>query len=186
MSRGWDDAYRKWLESIVEVNLDSDYETHHMLIDALDKVNFSYYVREDINRADDGVYLRTRFMQESGMTPSYHIRTAPCTMLEMLVALAERMFFASPDEDLYLSPRDTFIEMMKNLDLWKMWDDEWTTDPAFYEELVFSKCHDINNRTYNAAGEGGIFPLYPPLPFDSRETELWYQTQEYLIQKNLD
>ena len=61
------------------------------LLRILHKTEFVYYVPNDENRAMDGVYLREDFLSA---TPEYYATPdwmeMECSMLEMLIALAQR------------------------------------------------------------------------------------------------
>ena len=106
-----------------------------------------------------------------------------CSMLEMLIALAERMAFelAGTDvsPDIYRTG-SCFWEMVENLGLTRYSDGEYERLNGPF--IVNKTLHDVVTRNYDETGVGGIFPLRGDYG-DQRYVELWYQMQEYLAER---
>lgn len=143
---------------------------------------FRSIVPNDINRFYDGIALREEFKNET-LYDDYHSLDGPCSVLEMLIALSERMadIIYDPDESSYLAP-NCFYEIIDNLGLSGFNDEN-------YERLGGKKkVNDILDtfleRKYDRFGNGGLFPLDFP-PRDQRKEEIWYQMSAYLMEKHM-
>lgn len=83
-------AYFEWMYSLVC----DDEPSYRELFHFLHGVDFTYTIDMDGNRFDDGINLRYRFADESGyngrMVAKY-LDSCPCSVLEMLLALAIRL-----------------------------------------------------------------------------------------------
>jgi hypothetical protein len=126
--------------------------------------DFTWELEMDENRAIDGLELRDRYRIDLG--------DKPCSMLEMMVAIAIR------EDDImgyYISEScgpDTWF--------WEMWENCGLEDNMTDRE-VNDVIDRILNREYNRFGEGGLF--YVPSPTkDLREIDIWYQMQWHLAQ----
>lgn len=160
-----EELYFQWLarpildswevQGLDEVNLKT---IHRMKFDAI--------VTNDLNRALDGVALREEFLYEHGVKSSpWEIQgwlMFPCTMLEMLIALADRAAFQTDK-----SPEFWFGIFMKNL--------------RINESSLYHALQRLNERQYDYDGTGGLFPLRNPLE-DQRGVELWYQMSAYIME----
>jgi hypothetical protein len=137
---------------------------HRAILRDLYSIEFTWILDMDENRAIDGLEMRGRFGIDLG--------DWPCSMLEMMVALAIREdnimgYYISED----CGPDTWFWEQMDNSGL--------------------SNCHSmdevqivvdrINNREYSERGEGGLF-FVPEPRRDLREVDIWYQMQWHLAQ----
>lgn len=182
-------SYFDWMTFLISdghSNANPD-ESYIFLMKSMHRIPFVSMVLGDENRRHDGTYLRTRYMDELDVTLPLHIRRQQCSMLEMLVALSERMYFLQAVEDIWDSPRDTFEELIANLGLGDLTDSAFV-DSRLSLSVVFEKienaCARVNNQEYARSGEGGLFPLRNPEPgYDAVNTEIWYQMQAYLIEK---
>lgn len=171
MSPQADSRYLTWLYSQVEIDTGS---SHWRLMDVMYRTPFEDILRHDSNRAADGVALRDRFMDESKYyRTSEEWRHMPCSMLEMLVSLSERMAFQLNGD---LS--DCFWDILGNVEL-SSFDD----DGSFDAEVVLDILERINNRSYESDGYGGLFPLRSPAK-DQRDVELLYQMYAYIQEGN--
>lgn len=118
----------------------------------------------DSNRAYDGLKLREDFGIDLG--------DKPCSMLEMMVALAIReddiMAYYHSEND---CPQTWFWEMLDNCGIRASTSDNKIND--ILDKIIF--------RQYGPLGEGGLF--YVPEPRrDLREVDIWYQMQWHLAQ----
>ena len=83
-------AYFEWMYGLVC----DDEASYRELFHFLHGVDFTYTIDMDGNRFDDGVNLRYRFADEcrySGRLVAKYLDTRPCSVLEMLLALAIRL-----------------------------------------------------------------------------------------------
>lgn len=137
---------------------------------------WSYKIPTDANRAKDGMFLRDRYANETGDYLLYSDRLEPCSILEMLVALSIRIeedIMAEPGEE---KPEKWFWEMIKNLGLYP------ATDKVYREDLVEGVVKAWLSRSYEANGNGGLFPLHHPKK-DQRLCSIWDQMNFYLNEK---
>ena len=164
----WNDEYFNWLIGIVEpVDPDGSY---YMLLRRLFDTVYFYEFEMDANRAHDGLGLRGRFATETGIMLDTDL---PCTVLEMMVALAVRieqdiMYIPNKGDRTYI----WFWVMIDNLGLLRMTDDNY--DDVVVQAIIFN----FMNHMYEVDGEGGLF--YVPGRTDMRDVEVWYQMQQYL------
>lgn len=125
---------------------------------------------KDINRAADGEKLRRDFKEDTGGQVD---ELAPCSILEMLVALSSRCeneIMGVPDVD---NTRQWFWDMLNNLGLERYCDSRWnpTAVEKILDRMIF--------RQYDYSGNGGLFPLRSPAS-DQRDVEIWYQMASWL------
>lgn len=173
-----DGAYLEWLYSQVGIVQNRNPErSYWKLLRQLYTKQFLWFVPNDDNRVEDGRALRPQFIDETGfqLGDSYEEWLAlECSMLEMLIALAQRVAFESDGQ-----PAEWFWRLMHNLEL-----DEYSD--LIYEIAISEEVEEVldrvNNRTYDANGSGGLFPLRDPRS-DQRDTEIWYQKEAYLLEE---
>lgn len=168
----WDD-YFKWMCKIV---CDDDRPrtlSYRELLRHLHSIPFEYRILKDENRAADGVDLRRRFSMDNLADMRYFDR-APCSVLEMLVALSIRCEESIMD-DPTVGDRTSqwFWGMIVNLGLGSM------TDTHYDPERVERSIRKFMNREYEPNGKGGLFTLDYPRE-DLRKVEIWYQMCWYL------
>lgn len=86
------DEYFAWLSDKVCKDRFSKDVSYSELLRALHKTEFRWKMRNDANRASDGLMLRRRFATFMGFEEDYFLPyiTGPCTVLEMMIALAIR------------------------------------------------------------------------------------------------
>ena len=168
--------YFEWLCERVEAI--GGEQTYWLLCKDLHNAVFTGLVPHDENREYDGIALRERYFWETQVLDE-SFDGEPCTMLEMLVALADRIDFelGDPDDDRCWTAR-YFWELIGNLGL-NAFDDEHYIARGGVRR-VQEILDVLINRTYDYDGsDGGLFPLaYPER--DQREVEIWYQMQAYL------
>ena len=176
-ARSLDDEYLSWLYSQVGIvrNLNPA-RSHWKLLHQLYTKQFMWFVPNDDNRAEDGRALRyeflekTRFPLDDPLGEWYHLN---CSVLEMIIALAQRVAFESDG-----TPSEWFWRLMHNLELDGYTDSVHEISIAEEVEVVLDR---LNGRTYSADGVGGLFPLREP-QHDQRRVELWYQMQSYMLE----
>lgn len=169
--------YIKWLQN--RVDLIDTKGSHDSLFKELASYNYDYILPMDENRAQDGIALRYQFYQNSDSYPRW-VLTQPCTFLEFLVALAERMSFicSSYVEDMI---KGIFWKLLDNMTISNLTDDEW--EQLDGEKQVGWAISRVCNRTYDADGTGGLFPMAKPKQ-NQREIQVWYQMQQYFHDPN--
>lgn len=169
--------YFDWMYALVRDDGYSERLCYHELLAHLHSREFTYILDMDVNRAEDGVSLRYRFGHDCGY--DYDVideclGDGPCSVLEMMVALALRC-----EEDIADDPElgDRtglwFWSMITNLGLGSMDDSKF--DPYFTDEVI---CR-LLNREYGRNGEGGLFTVCHS-GHDLRDVEIWCQMCWYL------
>lgn len=162
------EQYFNWMYDMVFTKRAPSYVR---LLRHLNSQEFTYNIRLDGNRADDGLYLRYRFKQENHLRAVDVDRclTGKCSVLEMMVALCLRI-----EEDIMDDPvkgnriHKWFHVMLKSLGLLDM-------DDAYFDERYADKVITrFLNREYEPNGAGGLFRI-KDCPYDLRSVEIWYQ-----------
>lgn len=169
------DEYLKWL--IKQTNpSESVSGSYDKLLKRMHETTFIFSVHNDRNRALDGMNLRIRFADETGISEAILKRDiyGPCTVLEMMVALAIRCEESIMSDD-SLGNRTSvwFWTMVENLGLLDQTDDQYNegvVDDILYRFLL---------RKYSADGTGGLFHIENP-PKNLRRAEIWYQMNWYM------
>ena len=135
-------------------------------------------VELDRNRAMDGLNLRSDYIQGHPENAN-GMNRGQCTMLEFLIALAKRMNFLMSSEHEEHKTAKYFWIMISNLGLDRCNDDNWyAVNGEFRVEEAMTRLLD---RTYDADGKGGLFPLQF-ITADQRTMEIWYQMQCWLTE----
>lgn len=167
--------YFGWMYDKVEAP--GQRETYYNLFDYLNNTEFSAIIPMDWNRAEDGRNLRYIFAYENGISSSIiseSFEGLPCSVLEMMVALANRC------EDSIMTNTNYgdrtwvwFWNMIETLGLNDMYDGN------FSPLKVSHAMYRLLNRTYAPNGEGGLFKIHDRGK-DMRQIEIWYQMCFYL------
>ena len=172
-----DRAYYAWLTDM----LPSLRQSYSRLLWKLFDTPFVPSLPMDRNRLGDGLSLRDRFIWErKGGCSSEADRnwlaayTRPCSMLEMMIALALRC-----EEEYMTGYTDLdpvgqwFHPMLYSLQLSNQ------TDGRFDPIAVDCRLRDFMQRKYQPNGLGGLFYI-PDCREDLRQVEIWYQAMTYL------
>jgi hypothetical protein len=128
----------------------------------------------DANRAAKGMDLRWRFVLRTDNRDLYEYLDGPCSVLEMMIALA-----ITCEENIMDDPRvgdrtgQWFWSMIYNLGLKHM------TDDNFDEEYVAEVIDRFLNREYEPDGRGGLFRI-KNCAYDLRHVEIFHQLCWYL------
>lgn len=180
------DEYYDWL---VNHKLGGDVmRKYTKLCSELQDKAFKWFVPNDDNRCEDGLRLRDEFIEakrldEKHLEVKYFLRS-PCTVLEVLVALSNRISYEMFDlKDQKNHNARWFLEMVTNLGL-DVYTDS-TTKGDILDEMdavaVDDRLETLMDRTYAYDGSrGGLFPLKKRPPSDQRNVEIWYQLMLYL------
>ena len=155
--------------------------TYFLLANHLHSKEFIPIFPNDDNRLKEGLQLRKNFALYSSAFEDYScLEKLPCSFLELFVALAiaiDTDVMCSPDDD-YDRSADWFWVMMNNMQFDEFVDTHWDVNAANHVNHILD---NINKRSMNFDGSGGIFPLKNP-PSDQRTTEIWYQMQAFFIE----
>ena len=164
--------YLDWMYNRVCNDRYSKKTRYRNLFAYLYNTDFEYTMPMDGNRAEDGVNLRYRFGREQGYPDSMvasHLDDRPCSVLEMMIALAIRCETYIMDNSEYGDRTGQwFWEMIVCLGLGHMTDENF--DDGYADTIM-----DIfMNRKYAKNGKGGLFEIHDPSK-DMRQTDIWYQ-----------
>ena len=164
-----DERYLLWLCGLI-VSHGRDRRLHRSekMLRSLFYESFHHFVPNDDNRASEGQGLRDKFMNDKEMKLDRQSYLRPCSVLEMMIALSERMAFQLFNPMKMSDPDITgcFWEIIDNLNL----------KPNQSNAAII---HKLNNREYMKSGLGGMFPLEDPRE-DQRAIEIWYQMMAYI------
>ena len=173
-------GYFNWLVKLVVGTRFGKGISFNKLLMRLHSTEFIFTMPMDANRASDGVNLRWRYANfKSGN--NLRLRDdivvtleGPCSVLEMMVALAIRCEVDIMD-DPTIGDRtgQWFWGMVNNLGLGSMRDD--TFDKAYVDECIGR----FLDRAYFPDGRGGLFTIRN-CDRDLRDVEIWYQLCWYL------
>lgn len=167
--------YYEWLVAQIKVGPKRDY---FGLFEVMHNTEFVWFIPNDGNRVGDGKHLRNDYFRyqlddiyEDGLLDIEFV-----SFLEVLVGLSQRLAWGMSDRgnEPYWAWR-----LIKNIGLSKMSDP--LTDGK--RDVINEILHNVIWRQYDRYGNGGFFPLKATLK-DQTKIEIWYQMQEYLIEKN--
>lgn len=167
--------YFEWLFDLACENRYSKQISFRKLLMHLHTTEFIYSIPRDGNRAEDGMDLRYRFAYEHpDIEDAERYISGPCSMLEMMLALAMRCEENIMDEPC-LGDRTSqwFWGMVVNLGLGSMTDDIF--DRRYVDDVITT----FINREYEPNGKGGLFTVRN-CKRDLRDVEIWYQLCWYL------
>lgn len=168
------DEYFEWLCDVICDREYSEHVSYDKLLTHLHDVEFIYLMSMDRNRAEDGIDLRWRFACDRGYTDCYTDIDGPCSVLEMMVALAIRCEEGIMD-DPTIGDRtgQWFWGMVVSLGLGAM--DDRRYDRRRVDEAIAR----FLNRDYEPNGKGGLFTIRRT-DRDLRDMEILRQLYAYL------
>lgn len=158
--------YYMWLLDRIDV-LRGTWENHLLLAQQLYSTEYTYTLVMDSNRASAGVALRSQFAAEEGFYLE-DVQHGPCSVLEMLIALADSMAF-----DLGCQTSKWFWEMMSNLGVVDMDDDRFDSE---YLDYILQSWMD---RAYDRDGQYNIFYI-KNYDGDMAQMDVWSQMNAYI------
>ena len=181
MSRTLDILNTEYFEWLCRWVYQSDYPqtiSYERLLTQLHDIEFKYVISNDRNRAEDGIALRYRFAIYRGNgDPERYVVEAldgPCSVLEMLIALAIRCEETIMDDTLIGNRTEQwFWTMLSNLGLASAYESVYDEK---YVECVINR---FLNREYDSDGTGGLFKIRN-CPDDLRGIGIWRQLCWYL------
>ena len=173
------DLYFTWLTGIVCSNRFSDQISYDKLLRRLHSTRFTCMIRKDRNRQVDGIDLRYRFtitndFADDEVDDVMRALKSPCSVLEMMVALAIRCEETIMD-DTAVGNRtgQWFWEMVVSLGLGGM------MNHCYDDEAVEEALQAFLHREYAPNGKGGLFTIRN-CDRDLRKVEIWTQLCWYL------
>lgn len=166
--------YFEWLYNYVCKGRAHDKVSYKKIFKLLYDIEFTFYIRNDLNRARDGVDLRYRFALLKHDDTIMDVLDEPCSILEMMIALAIRCEETIMDDPRYGDRTSQwFWTMMTNLGLSHM------TDDNFNEKVATKRIYDFLEKRYEPDGRGGLFYIRG-CKEDLRDVEIWTQLCWYL------
>lgn len=152
-------------------------KSYRKLFKQLHDIDFDYLIPMDGNRAEDGIELRYRFGYEHAIDEhaiASYLDDRPCTVLEMLIALAIRCEeHITDDPDIGDRTDIWFWDMIRSLGL------DFMSDSRHDPDYVDATIDRFLNRDYARNGSGGLFTVENGR-CDMRSMEIWYQMCAYL------
>lgn len=180
--------YFNWL--IHKVSLDNLFgRSYTHLAYVLHRMIFYWSNDLDGNRSSDGIRLREEWrerieeeiyaQEEPIPVIDTDLDLGPCTVLEMMVALASRIENDIMQEDNKGNRTPVwFYHMIRNLGLLNC-DDDHIFDSI--DEYIRDVVRKMLFRQYTADGNGSLFPLFRRCE-DRREVDIWWQAQHWLAE----
>lgn len=170
--------YFEWLSDVVCGMRFADDISFRKLLTHMHNTEFRYSISKDENRAREGENLRHRFaVTQMPHIPEYEILdilAGPCSVLEMMVALA---IYA--EEHVMDNPQigdrtgQWFWSMVVNLGLGDQIDNRF--DKRYVEDVL----QRFLDREYSPNGQGGLFVIRN-CRRDLRKVEIFHQLCWYL------
>lgn len=174
-----DDVLNEYFDWMCQLVSDKQYigdRSYRKLLSKLHNIPFTYTIDMDGNRAADGIDLRYRFGYERNYEDyiiASFLDDKPCSVLEMIVALALRCETIMEDPDYGDRTGEWFWGMIESLGLESM------DDTSFNRNYVDDVIDIFLSRDYGRDGRGGLFTIKHPKR-DLRTVEIWYQMNWYL------
>jgi hypothetical protein len=160
-------------------NMVDNADEYSVLLDILHGMRFYSLVPNDDNRGKDGEHLREIFTDSVGGNPSFYRDLGECTVLEMLLALSDRLVFETIDSEWEKTQSEWFFILLDNLSI-ERYDNSYIR-PGKDEFRIQDRVERMLSRNYDSHGVGGLFPL-KNAKFDQRKVEIWYQMSAYIME----
>ena len=168
------DDYFEWLCEVVDSKRFSKHVSYRKLLMHLHNIEFTWFIPYDDNRADDGIMLRRKYALARHDEELSDYISGPCSVLEMMAALAIRCEESIMDDTLFGNRTGQwFWGMIRNLGLSPMNDSNF--DAEFVDDVIAR----FLNREYEPDGKGGLFTI-KNCDHDLRTVEIWRQLSWYL------
>lgn len=168
-----EEQYYEWI--LCTINDTHKNRRYSKLLKTLFNIPFYYTIPLDHNRESDGISLRYEYCEYANL--DYRVVAAqidykPCSMLEMMTALALRGHrYFMPEFKNYISI--WFWDMINNLGL-RCYDDQ-----NYNHAEVCKIINNFMNRRYEPNGFGGLFKING-FKKDLRSMEIWAQFTNYI------
>jgi len=160
--------YFEWMFDLVCEGRYTETISYRKLLEYLHNVEFTYILSRDADRVEDGIALRYRFAYDTGCGCADGYLDGPCSVLEMMIALAFRCEEVMDDPAYGDRTAQWFWKMIVSLGLGDMMDNRY--DEYYVEDVV----EKFINREYERDGRGNIFRLRH-CDYDLRHVDLWKQ-----------
>lgn len=173
--------YFYWLCEMVCIDGRYNDQSFYELAKILFEEEYYWSLDYDDDRAGDGLELRRRYKYEGGEENP----DGTCSVLEMIIALADRMEQIMDELDGECKTPMFFWEMIENLHLDGYTDELFEERPKAYDNFkkqIRSKIYRWMDRSFKANGDGGLFPLENPQR-DQRKVDYWYQANAYIMEQ---
>lgn len=168
-----EEDYFKWMyDKVCEGRFDKKV-TFKKLLSYLHNVDFIYKMSKDSNRAEDGIELRYRFAYETGCACADSYLEGPCSIFEMILALAIRCETFMDDARMGDRTSQWFWKMLNSMGLGSM------TDSRFDIYYVDDVIETFLKRRYKPDGRGGLFTVKYNTD-DMRRKDIWAQMCCYI------
>ena len=168
------DDYFESLCEVVDSKRFSKHVSYRKLLMHLHNIEFTWFIPYDDNRADDGIMLRRKYALAHHDEELSDYISGPCSVLEMMAALAIRCEESIMDDTLFGNRTGQwFWGMIRNLGLSPMNDSNF--DAEFVDDVIAR----FLNREYEPDGKGGLFTI-KNCDHDLRTVEIWRQLSWYL------
>ena len=170
-------GYFRWLIATFLRDEQGNPNGYDILLEQMFRKEYYYTVDYDENRAEDGLYLRERYLNSiSGRNGT--VPEGPCSFLEFVIGISIRLEGMLIDgEPIHIS--EYFWELVSRLRLTEYTNDMYGDDSTQF--VVDAIMTDLMDRNYDRCGSTGLFPLRPPCR-DQRKTEVWYQLNAFLLE----
>ena len=166
--------YFEWLYNYVCKGRVNKQVSYRKLFMTLHSIDFDFYIHDDVNRALDGIDLRNRYAAVINDESVTDILDDPCSVLEMILALAIRCEETIMDDPRYGDRTGQwFWDMLNNMGIGRM------TDDIFDKTYVINKIYDFLERRYSPEGRGGLFYI-KGCKEDLTNIDIWSQLCWYL------
>ena len=165
--------YFEWMYELMCENRFPRTVSYRQLLTFLHDTEFVYFVPYDENRAEDGIGLRYHFCMIHDCLDLEYCLAGPCSVLEMMVALAIRCEETMDDPEKGDRTSQWFWTMITNLGLGSM------SDGNFSEWQVNDVVTRFLEREYEPDGRGGLFRVRG-WHRDMRSIEIWHQLLAYM------
>lgn len=170
------DDYFEWLINKVSNKGYKGPSSFRKLCTQLHEIEFYHLILKDQNRAEDGAGLRYMFaldFPEEYIEDILYILDGPCSVFEMMVALAIRCEGIMDDPNIGDRTGQWFWGMIVSLGLGGMFDGKYDSRVVDYTIRKFL------DREYDPNGKGGLFTIRH-CDRDLRHVEIWTQMMWYL------
>lgn len=159
-----EEAYFNWL--CEKINHKENFKKYGYLCSWLYNIDFYSILPNDDNRLVDGHKLRELY--------GIILVDKPCSMLEMLISLADRMDYILYNHREGNQISRWFWLLIENLNLESVENDDDNTK----NHIIITR---FLERKYSRNGSGGLFPLKYTRK-NQREVEIWYQMMDYIAE----
>lgn len=169
------DSYFDWLCELINLR----YDQYEILIRELYSIDYIWVRPLDSDRAEDGLILRKTYHSSQGFSGS--LDDKPCSVLEVLITLAQAMNFILDDDDRGDRTRIWFWELIKNLGLTDFTNVKIEQSSYSILNTVRYICEIWMLRQFQYDGRGSPFPLRHPYE-DQRSLDMVRQLNAYVLE----